>query len=78
MVALGQIYFAVCAVLAIAGALGVVLAKNPIRSAMGLLLLILSVAGLFLALHAQFLADFTDQAGFKSFTRLAFAAGKFP
>ena len=30
--------------------------SNPIRGAMGLLLLILSVAGLFLALHAQFLA----------------------
>jgi NADH-quinone oxidoreductase subunit J len=43
-------------VLALAGALAVVAAKNPIRSAMGLLLLILSVAGLFLALHAQFLA----------------------
>ena len=37
-------------------ALGVVASKNPIRGAMGLLLLILSVAGLFLALHAQFLA----------------------
>jgi NADH-quinone oxidoreductase subunit J len=53
---LGQIYFYLCAVLAALGALGVVVAKNPIRSAMGLLLMILSVAGLFLALHAQFLA----------------------
>jgi NADH-quinone oxidoreductase subunit J len=56
MNALGSVYFYVCAALALAGALGVVVAKNPIRSAMGLLLLILSVAGLFLALHAQFLA----------------------
>jgi NADH-quinone oxidoreductase subunit J len=56
MSALGNAYFAVCALLAVAGALGVVLSKNPIRGAMGLLLLILSVAGLFLALHAQFLA----------------------
>jgi NADH-quinone oxidoreductase subunit J len=51
-----QGYFYACAAAAIGGALAVVIAKNPIRSAMGLLLLILSVAGLFLALHAQFLA----------------------
>ncbi len=56
MVALGTIYFWVCALTAVAGALSVVVSKNPIRGAMGLLLLILSVAGLFLALHAQFLA----------------------
>jgi NADH-quinone oxidoreductase subunit J len=55
MTALG-LYFYGCALLAVAGALSVVIARNPIRSAMGLLLLILSVAGLFLALHAQFLA----------------------
>jgi NADH-quinone oxidoreductase subunit J len=53
---LGYAYFAVCALVALGGAFSVVLAKNPIRGAMGLLLLILSVAGLFLALHAQFLA----------------------
>ena len=47
---IGAAYFWICAVLA------VVASRNPIRSAMGLLLLILSVAGLFLALHAQFLA----------------------
>jgi NADH-quinone oxidoreductase subunit J len=56
MTAAGTIYFYACALLALAGAVGVVASKNPIRSAMGLLLLILSVAGLFLALHAQFLA----------------------
>jgi len=56
MGALGLVYFYACAALAVAGALAVVIAKNPIRGAMGLLLLILSVAGLFLALHAQFLA----------------------
>lgn len=56
MTALGVAYFYALAALAVVGALGVVVAKNPIRSAMGLLLLILSVAGLFLALHAQFLA----------------------
>ena len=53
---LGQVYFGVCALLAVLGAVGTVSAKNPIRGAMGLLLMILSVAGLFLALHAQFLA----------------------
>jgi NADH-quinone oxidoreductase subunit J len=53
---LSAVYFYACTALAVAGALGVVIAKNPIRSAMGLLLLILSVAGLFLSLHAQFLA----------------------
>lgn len=53
---LGQAYFFCCAGLALFGALMTVLAKNPIRGAMGLLLMILSVAGLFLSLHAQFLA----------------------
>jgi NADH-quinone oxidoreductase subunit J len=53
---LGVVYFYVCAALALAGALSVVIAKNPIRGAMGLLLLIINVAGLFLALDAQFLA----------------------
>ncbi len=57
MSTLGLTYFYSCAALAIAGALGVVISKNPIRGAMGLLLLILSVAGLFLALHAEFLAS---------------------
>jgi NADH-quinone oxidoreductase subunit J len=56
MFTFGQLFFYVCALTAIAGALGVVLAKNPIRGAMGLLLMILSIAGIFLALHAQFLA----------------------
>jgi NADH-quinone oxidoreductase subunit J len=56
MSAAGTIYFYACALMALGGAAGVVLSKNPIRSAMGLLLLILSIAGLFLALHAQFLA----------------------
>jgi NADH-quinone oxidoreductase subunit J len=55
-VGLLPIYFYACAALAVVGAASVVIAKNPIHGAMGLLLLILSVAGLFLALHAQFLA----------------------
>ena len=53
---LGQAFFGICAALAIIGALGTVMAKNPIRGAMGLLLMIVSLAGLFLALHAQFIA----------------------
>jgi NADH-quinone oxidoreductase subunit J len=56
MAALGQTFFWVCALLAVLGAIATVAAQNPIRGAMGLLLMILSVAGLFLALHAQFLA----------------------
>lgn len=56
MATLGLVYFYACAAAAVIGALAVVVSKNPIRGAMGLLLLILSVAGLFLALHAQFLA----------------------
>lgn len=53
---LGQAYFWICAAMAVIGAIATVAAKNPIRGAMGLLLMILNIAGLFLALHAQFLA----------------------
>jgi NADH-quinone oxidoreductase subunit J len=53
---IGMAYFYACAALAVAGALATIASRNPIRSAMGLLLMILSIAGLFLALHAQFLA----------------------
>jgi len=56
MSGMGYAYFYLCATLAILGAIATVAAKNPIRGAMGLLLMILSIAGLFLALHAQFLA----------------------
>jgi NADH-quinone oxidoreductase subunit J len=56
LLSLGFAYFGLCAALAIAGAVSTVAAKNPIRGAMGLLLMILAIAGLFLALHAQFLA----------------------
>jgi NADH-quinone oxidoreductase subunit J len=53
---LATVYFCVCAGFAVLGAVGVVTAKGAIRGAMGLLLLIVSVAGLFLSLQAQFLA----------------------
>jgi NADH-quinone oxidoreductase subunit J len=56
MAHIGDAYFWVCAGLAVLGALATVIAQNPIRGAMGLLLMILAIAGLFLALHAQFLA----------------------
>jgi NADH-quinone oxidoreductase subunit J len=50
------IYFYTCAAIALLGALGTVIAKNPIRGAMWLMVTIISVAGIFLALHAHFLA----------------------
>lgn len=56
MMAIGQAYFWVCAAVALLGAIATIAAKNPIRGAMGLLATILAIAGLFLALHAHFLA----------------------
>jgi NADH-quinone oxidoreductase subunit J len=53
---LGQAYFWMCATMAVIGAIATVVAKNPIRGAMGLLMMILAIAGVYLALHAQFLA----------------------
>lgn len=52
----GNVFFALCSIAALVGALSTVLAKNPIRGAMGLLLTIVGIAGLFLKLNAQFLA----------------------
>lgn len=56
MTTIGGIYFSLCAVACLLGALVTVLARNPIRGAMGLLLTIAGIAGLFLQLRAQFLA----------------------
>ena len=56
MLWVGQIYFYVCATVAVLGALATVASRNPIRGAMGLMLMIVAVAGLFLGLNAQFLA----------------------
>lgn len=53
---IGGIYFSLCAVLCLVGALITVLARNPIRGALGLLTTIFGIAGLFLQLNAQFLA----------------------
>ncbi|HSC87878.1 MAG TPA: NADH-quinone oxidoreductase subunit J [Polyangiaceae bacterium] len=52
----GILLFVVCAAICLFGALVTILAKNPIRSAMGLLATIVGIAGLFLRLNAQFLA----------------------
>jgi NADH-quinone oxidoreductase subunit J len=56
MMILGQAFFWLTATFAVLGALATVTAKNPIRGAMGLLAMIVAIAGLFIALHAQFLA----------------------
>jgi NADH-quinone oxidoreductase subunit J len=50
------VFFGICAVATIAGALLTVLAQNPIRSAMSLLLAIGGITGFFISLSAQFLA----------------------
>lgn len=52
-----EIYsFVLLAVLAIASALGMILSKNTVNSALLLVLNLLSVAGIYLLLQAQFLA----------------------
>jgi NADH-quinone oxidoreductase subunit J len=53
---LGSVYFCLCAVVCVAGALVTIAAKNPIRGALGLLGTIVGIAGLYLRLNAQFLA----------------------
>jgi NADH-quinone oxidoreductase subunit J len=52
----GSLFFALCTVVCIVGALSTVVAKSPIRSAVGLLVCIFGIAGLFLMLNAQFLS----------------------
>jgi NADH-quinone oxidoreductase subunit J len=52
----GTLLFIVCSIACIVGALGTVIARNPVRSAVGLLTTIVGIAGLFLKLSAQFLA----------------------
>lgn len=51
----GSVFFALMAVLSLLGAVGTVSARNPIRSAVGLLVTIVGIAGLFLRLNAQFM-----------------------
>lgn len=52
----GNVFFLVCGVLALLGAVWTIAAKSAIRSAVGLLFTIAGIAGLFLKLNAQFLA----------------------
>ncbi|MBI3202455.1 MAG: NADH-quinone oxidoreductase subunit J [Myxococcales bacterium] len=52
----GSLFFSVCALVALVGAVSTVAAKNPIRGAVGLLATIVAIAALFLKLAAQFLA----------------------
>lgn len=52
----GSLLFIICSLLCLTGAFIVILAKNPIRGALGLLTTIVGIAGLFLRLNAQFLA----------------------
>jgi NADH-quinone oxidoreductase subunit J len=49
-------FFGLCALLVVLGGLSTVAARNPIRSAMGLLTTIVGVAGMYLMLSAEFLA----------------------
>lgn len=51
-----ELIFYLFALLAVGGALGVVLARQPIHGALSLLLTLLAVAGLFLLRGAEFLA----------------------
>ncbi|MBI5535138.1 MAG: NADH-quinone oxidoreductase subunit J [Deltaproteobacteria bacterium] len=53
---LGPASFYICSLLAVSGALGTVLSRNAIRSAMCLLATIVGIAGLYVALSAQLLA----------------------
>ena len=53
---LGSVFFILCAITCIVGALTTALARSPMRSALGLLLTIVGIAGFYLGLNAQFLA----------------------
>ena len=50
------IFFGICAVMAVAGAIGTIAFPNPIRAALSLLFTIVAIAGVYLQLHAPFLA----------------------
>jgi NADH-quinone oxidoreductase subunit J len=52
----GTFLFVVCALACVLGALTTVAARNPVRGAVGLLAVIIGIAGLFLKLAAEFLA----------------------
>lgn len=52
----GALFFALCAIACLLGAGTVVVARSPIRAAVGLLVTVLGISGLYLLLNAQFLA----------------------
>jgi len=52
----GNVFFVVWSVVALAGALTTIASRSPIRSAVGLLITIVGIAALFLQLDAQFLS----------------------
>ena len=52
----GNVFFVVASVVALAGALMTIASRSPIRSAVGLLVTIVGIAALFLMLNAQFLS----------------------
>jgi len=54
--ALGEFFFFFFGALVVAGTLGTVLSKNPVNSALFLVLNFFSLGGLYLALEAQFIA----------------------
>ena len=56
MNAVGGVFFGLMATLSLLGAVATVASRNPIRSAVGLLVTIVGIAGLFLRLNAQFMA----------------------
>jgi NADH-quinone oxidoreductase subunit J len=56
MSAMGSFFFAAVAFVAVLSAFGAIASRTPIRAAMSLLAHIVSLAGLYLTLHAQLLA----------------------
>jgi NADH-quinone oxidoreductase subunit J len=52
----GTVFFAICATIAVLSACGTVASRTPIRAALSLLAHILSLAGIYLMLHAHLLA----------------------
>lgn len=56
MTLVGNLFFVLMAVISLLGAIGTVASRNPIRSAVALLVTIIGIAGLFLELKAEFMA----------------------
>ena len=57
MTLVGNVFFLLMAAISLLGAIGTVASRNPIRSAVGLLVTIIGIAGLFLELKAEFMAS---------------------